>query len=91
MTTYWNSIDNAGTGSIETKELIGGAKIAQIFEEKFSFELDKVDSLEDLTDEEIKIAICNSTGISKPLGVPQRALEQLVKKQLTKLVVPSLK
>lgn len=70
---------------IETSELIGGARICEIFDEKFSDYLDSIDALEGLTNEEIRNAIRNSTGLRAALGVPQLALEYLVKKQLKKL------
>lgn len=77
------------TDNIETAELIGGARICQIFEERFSDELDSIDPIKGLTDEEIKNVIRNIAGITPAMGVPQKALEYLVKKQLKKLREPS--
>lgn len=73
------------TGNLETGELIGGARIRKIFEERFVNKLDEIDPVESLTEGEILVAIYNSTGLRPALGVPQVALEHLVKKQLKSL------
>lgn len=84
VTVFVNAVEGT-MRDIETAELIGGARICQIFDEKFSDDLDSIDALEGLTNVEIRKAIRNSTGLRPALGVPQTALEYLVKKQLKKL------
>ena len=88
---YRNEIESTEIENIQTEELIAGARICNIFEETFCEELDKVEPLKGLTDKEIKIAIRNATGILHTFGVPQPALEFLIKKQLKQLMAPSLK
>lgn len=81
-TIFLDSIEGT-TGNLETAELIGGARICHIFEERFTNELDSIDPVEGLTEDEIRNAIRNSTGLRPALGVPQIALEYLVKRQLS--------
>ena len=90
---FKSTIDCQGIeiGVDRTKELIGGARICAIFDDMFAKELDKVDALEGLADQEINNLVRNSTGLSPNLGVPQQALEWLIKKQLEKLKDPVLR
>lgn len=87
---YRSTIDSTGS-AYETKELIGGARICDIFDNRFAGELDQVDPLDGLNDREIENLVRNSTGLSPALGVPQQALEWLIKRQLKKLVAPTLR
>ena len=87
---FSHAIDSGTSACIETEKLIGGARICNIFEEQFADALHKVNPLTGFTNDQIKNAIRNSTGLAPALGVPQRALEHLVKQQLAKLVEPSL-
>ncbi|XP_042565221.1 dynamin-1a isoform X2 [Clupea harengus] len=81
-----------GSGDqIDTYELSGGAKINRIFHERFPFELVKMEFDEKELRKEISYAIKNIHGIRTGLFTPDLAFEAIVKKQIQKLQVPTLK
>ncbi|KAJ9184117.1 hypothetical protein P3X46_007889 [Hevea brasiliensis] len=73
-----------------TEELSGGARIRYIFQSIFVKGLEEVDPCEDLTDDDIRIAIQNATGPGNALFVPEAPFEVLVRKQMARLLDPSL-
>ncbi|KAG0332626.1 Dynamin- GTPase protein [Podila humilis] len=76
---------------ISTKELCGGARIYYIFNNVFGSALDSVNPCENLTNQDIRTAIRNSTGPRPSLFVPEIAFELLVKPQIKLLEPPSLR
>jgi dynamin 1-like protein len=56
---------------ISTIELSGGARIHYIFQSIFVKSLEEVDPCEDVTDEDIRMAIQNATGPRSALFVPE--------------------
>jgi dynamin 1-like protein len=85
-----SSID--GTSSeISTKELSGGARIYFIFNSIFGHALDSIHPCANLTDEDIRTAIRNSTGPRCSLFVPEIAFDLLVRPQIRLLETPSLR
>jgi dynamin 1-like protein len=85
-----SSID--GTSSeISTKELSGGARIYFIFNAIFGHALDSIHPCANLTDEDIRTAIRNSTGPRCSLFVPEIAFDLLVRPQIKLLETPSLR
>lgn len=82
------SID--GTSSeISTKELCGGARIYYIFNSVFGNALQSIDPTQNLTTNDIRTAIRNSTGPRPSLFVPEMAFDLLVKPQIKLLEIPS--
>ncbi|KAF9213706.1 Dynamin- GTPase protein [Podila verticillata] len=79
------------SAEISTKELCGGARIYYIFNNIFGSALDSVNPCENLTNQDIRIAIRNSTGPRPSLFVPEIAFELLVKPQIKLLEPPSLR
>ncbi|KAG8656792.1 dynamin-related protein 3A isoform X2 [Manihot esculenta] len=75
---------------ILTTELSGGARIHYIFQSIFLKGLEEVDPCEDLTDDDIQIAIQNANGPRSSLFVPEVPFEVLVRRQLARLLDPSL-
>ncbi|XP_020536360.1 dynamin-related protein 3A isoform X2 [Jatropha curcas] len=75
---------------ILTKELCGGARIHYIFQSIFVKSLEEVDPCEGLTDDDIRMAIQNATGPRNALFVPEVPFEVLVRKQISRLIEPSL-
>ncbi|KAI4375897.1 hypothetical protein MLD38_013713 [Melastoma candidum] len=75
---------------ISTSELSGGARIHYIFQSIFVRTLEEVDPCEDLTDEDIRTAIQNATGPKSALFVPEVPFEVLVRRQIARLLDPSL-
>ncbi|KAG0343276.1 Dynamin- GTPase protein [Podila minutissima] len=81
-----------GTSSeISTKELCGGARIYYIFNNVFGAALDSVNPCENLSVQDIRTAIRNSTGPRPSLFVPEIAFDLLVKPQIKLLEPPSIR
>ncbi|GLT47406.1 hypothetical protein SLA2020_211060 [Shorea laevis] len=75
---------------MSTSELSGGARIHYIFQSIFVKSLEEVDPCEDLTDDDIRTAIQNATGTRSALFVPEVPFEVLVRRQIARLLDPSL-
>ncbi|KAG6417439.1 hypothetical protein SASPL_119598 [Salvia splendens] len=75
---------------MSTSELSGGARIHYIFQHIFVKSLEEVDPCEDLTDDDIRTAIQNATGPRSALFVPDVPFEVLVRRQIARLLDPSL-
>ncbi|CAO2820360.1 unnamed protein product [Amaranthus hypochondriacus] len=75
---------------MSTKELTGGARIRYIFQSIFIKTLEEIDPCEDLTNEDIRIAIQNSMGSRNKLFVPEVPFEALIRRQIDRLLEPSL-
>ncbi|XP_028789774.1 dynamin-related protein 3B [Neltuma alba] len=75
---------------MSTIELSGGARIHYIFQSIFVKCLEEVDPCEDLTDDEVRTAIQNATGPRSALFVPEVPFEVLVRRQIARLLDPSL-
>jgi dynamin 1-like protein len=76
---------------ISTKELCGGARIYYIFNDVFGQALESIDPTHNLTTQDIRTAIRNSTGPRPSLFVPEVAFDLLVKPQIKLLEAPSLR
>ncbi|XP_048492322.1 dynamin-related protein 3A isoform X2 [Beta vulgaris subsp. vulgaris] len=75
---------------MSTSELSGGARIHYIFQSIFVKCLEEVDPCEDLSDEDIRTAIQNATGPKSALFVPDVPFEVLIRKQIERLLSPSI-
>ncbi|KAL2511973.1 Dynamin-related protein 3A [Abeliophyllum distichum] len=75
---------------MSTSELSGGARIHYIFQNIFVKSLEEVDPCEGLTDDDIHTAIQNATGLKSALFVPDVPFEVLVRRQIARLLDPSL-
>ncbi|XP_027919460.1 dynamin-related protein 3A-like [Vigna unguiculata] len=75
---------------MSTSELFGGARIHYIFQSIFVRSLEEVDPCEGLTDDDIRTAIQNATGPKSALFVPEVPFEVLVRRQISRLLDPSL-
>jgi len=84
-------IEGGGGDEIDTAQLSGGAKINRIFNERFPFELVKVEYDEKQLRKEISFAIKNIHGIRSGLFTPDMAFEAIVKKQIDRLRSPAIK
>lgn len=73
-----------------TNQLFGGARIYFIFNDSFLKTINSFEPLTGLDDLEIRAAIRNSTGPCPALFVPEIAFENLVKRQIRLLELPSL-
>eukprot|EP00249_Psilotum_nudum_P020336 c27659_g1_i8 orf=497-3082(+) len=84
------SIVDGKNEEMSTSELSGGARIHYIFQSIFVRSLDEVDPCDDLTDEDIRTAIQNATGPKNIIFVPEVPFEVLVRRQIARLLDPSL-
>ncbi|KAL3651670.1 Dynamin-related protein 3A [Castilleja foliolosa] len=75
---------------MSTSELSGGARVHYIFQNIFVKSLEDVDPCEDLTDDDIRTAIQNATGPKSALFVPEVPFEVLIRRQIARLLDPSL-
>ncbi|KAI6234566.1 Dynamin central region family protein [Aphelenchoides fujianensis] len=76
--------------NIETNELCGGARISYIFHGTFLEALEAVDPMEHLSMLDVLTAIRNATGTRPDLFIPVVAFELLVKRQIERLIDPSI-
>ncbi|AES90601.2 dynamin 3A-like protein [Medicago truncatula] len=86
----FTSIVEGKNEAMSTSELSGGARINYIFQSIFVRSLEEVDPCEDLTDDDIRTAIQNATGPRAALFVPDVPFEVLVRRQISRLLDPSL-
>ena len=69
------------------EELCGGAKINHLLE-LFKYNLQQLNPFQDLSDNDLSVAIRNVSGLSASLVISDKAFEVLMKKQIQKLVKP---
>ncbi|KAK9098036.1 hypothetical protein Syun_025081 [Stephania yunnanensis] len=94
LTKYCDALSSLVDGKsqeMSTLELTGGARIHYLFQSVFVKRLEEVDPCDGLTDEDIWTAIQNSVGPKNVLFVPEVPLEVLVRRQIVRLLDPSLK
>lgn len=87
---FVSSIDGTSF-EISTKELCGGARIYYIFNDVFGSALESINPTHNLSTQDIRTAIRNSTGPRPSLFVPEVAFDLLVKPQIRLLEAPSLR
>jgi dynamin 1-like protein len=75
---------------VSTSELYGGARISFVFHEVFAHGLDSLSPFDVLSDADVRNAIRTATGPRPHLFVPEISFELLVKKQIQRLLHPSL-
>ncbi|XWS54586.1 hypothetical protein CRYUN_Cryun10bG0101600 [Craigia yunnanensis] len=86
----FSSVVEGKNEEMSTSELSGGARIHYIFQLIFVKSLEEVDPCEDLTDDDIRTAIQNATGPRCALFVPEVPFEVLIRRQIARLLDPSL-
>ncbi|KAL8742336.1 MAG: hypothetical protein Q9190_005159 [Brigantiaea leucoxantha] len=86
--SFISSIDGTSM-EISTKDLCGGARIYYIFNSVFGNSLETIDPTQNLSVQDIRTAIRNSTGPRPSLFVPELAFDLLVKPQIKLLEGPS--
>ncbi|KAG5418136.1 DNM1 [Candida metapsilosis] len=86
---FINSIEGNSVNEIDTKELCGGARIYYIYNEVFGSTLASINPTHNLSVQDIRTAIRNSTGPRPALFVPELAFDLLVKPQINLLESPA--
>lgn len=92
MTKFASNFVNSIEGNLvdrNTKELCGGARIYYIYHDVLGKSLESIDPTANLTTQDIRTAIRNSTGPRPSLFVPELAFDLLVKPQISLLQSPS--
>ncbi|CAL5017422.1 unnamed protein product [Urochloa decumbens] len=79
-----------GKNSVSTDKLSGGARIHYIFQSIFVKSLEEVDPCKSITDEDIRTTIQNSGGPKGAMFLPEVPFEILLRKQIGRLLDPSL-
>lgn len=87
--SYCDSI-TGNRKDISEKTIMGGAKISQIINQEYVEKLNKIDPLLNLTDENIGNILLNSAGTNKSSFVNEKALENMVSRQLENLIEPAM-
>ena len=86
---YVDALDGK-SADISLNELYGGARISFVFRELFSVAIQNIQPFLHLTDADIRTAIRNASGPRPALFIPEVSFELLVKKQIERLLTPSL-
>lgn len=93
ISKYCSHLNDALDGrspDVSTTELYGGARISFVFTDVFGQVLESINPLDLLSDHDIRISIRNASGPRPALFIPEVCFELLVKKQIERLLVPSL-
>lgn len=83
---YKASIDGASR-HLETKHVPGSVLIVHVFENVFAMELEAIKPIENLSHEDILIAIRHSAGTEAKFIIPEAAFRDLVKTQIKRLAI----
>uniref|UniRef100_A0A2S2NYC0 Dynamin-1-like protein n=1 Tax=Schizaphis graminum TaxID=13262 RepID=A0A2S2NYC0_SCHGA len=75
---------------ISDKVVMGGARISQIINEEYLDKINKIDPLHNLADENIANILLNASGITKSSFVNEKALENMIYRQINNLIEPSM-
>ena len=86
----YNKMIDGRTASSMDRDLNGGAQIRYFLFTKYVKLIEKINPFENMTEQDIRTAIINSTGIRANYLIPQEALEFLIKMQIRKLKEPSI-
>lgn len=87
-TEFRRSVEGSNV-DIDSKVLSGGARIRYILNESFPTSLDSIQPLEGLSLQDVRIVLRNASGTRSALLVPDKAFEQLAKRQIENLRDPS--
>jgi len=79
-----------GNEDILVDKVFGGAKIMQIFDQKYTKEINAIQPLQNFTNENIANILMNTAGTNISTFVNEKALQKLVNLQIKCLVNPSL-
>lgn len=88
--TAFTEAINGSSLKADKSVLTGGARIHYIISESFKTKLMELSPVDNLTDEDIRLTIYNSSGLKPSLFLPESAFEVLVKQQLGRLLDPCL-
>ncbi|OQU81363.1 hypothetical protein SORBI_3006G047900 [Sorghum bicolor] len=79
-----------GKNRVSTDKLSGGARVHYIFQSIFVKSLEEIDPCKSITDDDVRTTIQNSGGPKGAMFLPEVPFEILVRKQIGRLLDPSL-
>jgi replication fork clamp-binding protein CrfC len=91
FSTEWRTVLEGNSTDISSSELSGGARISFVFHELYSNGVKAVDPFDVVKDDDIRVLLYNSSGLSLGLFIGTTAFENIVKKEIRRLEDPSLK
>lgn len=81
---------NGDQDEVSMDRVTGGACISDIFQQKYLKKVNAIDPFLDLTNENVANVLLNTAGVNTSAFVNEKALQQIVSRQLKNLVEPSL-
>lgn len=81
---------NGNQDDVSVDKIVGGASIARIFQQKYLKGINSIDSLQDLSDENIEIILANTSGTYQCTFINEKGLQKILRRQLKNLIEPSL-
>jgi len=81
---------NGNQNQVPVDEIVGGASIARIFQQKYLKTINAIDPLQDLSNENIAKILLNTSGTNQSTFVNEKALQKILRRQLNNLIEPSL-
>lgn len=90
LSSFSSAFSDLIDGKLHFAELNGGARISLVFHQTFMQRIRDLDPFDGLEDDAIRMAIQNAKGPRPSLFVPEVSFELLVKRQIGKLLAPSL-
>lgn len=91
FTTDFRNILDGHSQDISTSELNGGARISFVFYEIFAKAICAMDPFDQVSENDIRTLLYNSSGSTPAIFVATSAFEVLIKQQIRRLEEPSLK
>jgi dynamin 1-like protein len=81
---------SSGSSNINITELSGGARITYVFKEIYGRRLASFQSLDGLSDDNVRTAIANANGLRPAMMMPEQAFDLLIRKEILRLEAPSI-
>jgi len=81
---------NGNQDDVSVDDIIGGASVARIIQQKYLKTINAIDPLQDLTNENIAKILLNTSGTNQSTFVNEKALQKILYRQLNNLIGPSL-
>lgn len=80
----------SSSSNININELSGGARITYVFKEVYGQRISSLQSLDGLTDDNVRTAIANASGLRPAMMMPEQAFDLLIRKEILRLEPPSI-
>jgi len=81
---------NGNQNDVSVDQIVGGASIARIIQQKYLKTINAIEPLQDLSNENIAKVLLNTSGTNQSTFVNEKALQKILCRQLKNLIKPSL-